>query len=143
MNSKLKFIKLLALFLGVSLIGCVFWIKFISGNRGTLELTQKSIWADLQSIEYGHRSYPISSAPVLVRGQVGAEKYDVLGLPTNDKQFPFMWIVLGANAGANGFFAMPKKSNFTIDCSYLDKLGANETIDDKVRAFLEMHCVKS
>jgi hypothetical protein len=143
MNSKSKSIKLLILLLGVALIGCFFWKGFIAGDRGTLELTQKTIWADLQSIEYEHRSDHHSTPPVLLKGKVGAEKYDVLGLPTNDKHFPFVWIVLGANAGANGIFAMPQNTHFTIECNYLGKLGASEKIDDKVRALLQEHCVKT
>lgn len=140
-NSKSKSIIFLIVLLGVVLLGCLFWKKFITADRGTLELTQKSIWADLQSIEYEHRSDHRLTPPVLLKGQVGPEKYDVLGLSTNDSHFPFVWIVLGANAGANGIFAMPQNTRFTIACSYLGELGAKERIDDKVRVLLQQHCV--
>lgn len=143
MNSKSKPTIFLIVLLAMALLACLIWKEFIIGDRGTLELTQKSIWADLQSIEYEHRSDRRLTPPVLLKGEVGPEKYDVLGLSTNDNRFPFVWIVLGANAGSNGIFAMPKNTHFTIACDYLSKLGAKEKIDDKVRALLQEHCVNT
>lgn len=112
-------------------------------SKGVAELTQASVWADLQAIEFRHRSMKGLEVPLLLKGAIESGGYDVLGVSSKDTQFPFVWIVLNTNAGVNGIYTMPHNSDFELACSYLRELESRERIDSKVLLFLQSHCQPS
>jgi len=122
----------------------IIWHYFLKpslmSDEGILEITQAPLWADLQAIEFQHRTMKNLQIPVLLKGAVGSGKYDVLGLQSESAQFPFVWILLNTNAGVNGIYAMPGDVGFVLPCGYLRELEMKEQIDAHVHQALQSHC---
>ena len=111
-------------------------------EKGYLELTQADEWGDLQGIEFQHRKMLGLRVPVLLKAAVGPKNYDVLGVRSDNNNFPYVWIVLNVNAGANGIFSMPHDEAYTLPCAYLRDIESKESIDLKVKRALEAHCTE-
>jgi hypothetical protein len=107
---------------------------------GYMEIAQAPIWGDLQGIEFSHRNVGDLQVPMILKGAVGEENYDVLGVRSINKSRPYVWIVLNANAGANGIFSMPHDNGFALPCSYLGEIESKEKVDAKVLSELQSHC---
>lgn len=110
-------------------------------DKNFLELTQASVWADLQGLEYTHRSLPGLKMPMLLEGAINSSKYNVLGVRGLSERTPYVWIVLNDNAGANGVYAMPSNVNFHLSCIYLKELESREDIDSVADQFLKRRCI--
>jgi len=110
-------------------------------DKGFLEIAQAPIWADLQGIEFQHRSSTTLQMPMLLKGAVDSGKYDVLGLAGTSPRNPFVWIVLNTDAGINGIYAMPANEDFSLPCNYLNLLESREHINRKVQVVLSAHCI--
>jgi hypothetical protein len=120
-----------------------FFYKKWQSTPGYLELTQATLWGDLQGIEFQHRSLRDLQAPVLLRKAVGNEDYDVLGVRSEDRRYPYVWIILNTNAKENGIFSMPHEADYTLPCGYLRELESREQIDEKVLKALDLHCIEA
>lgn len=125
-------------------LGWHLWLKpRMMVDKGYLELAQAPVWADLQGIELQHRSAKNLQVPMLLKGAVDSGKYDVLGLAGTSQRNPYVWIVLNADAGVNGIYAMPANERFSLPCSYLKTLETSEQINSKVHVVLAAHCARA
>ena len=76
-------------------------------GEGCNELANKPIYADLQGIEFEHRSAKLNG-PVILKGAVDVGKYDALGIPADAGAYPSVhtvpnvWIVLNTDNGNGG-----------------------------------------
>ena len=131
----------LILFAFIAIAAGVWWGS-VRNTKGALELTQASVWADLQGIEAEHRADKHLHVPVFLKEAVDDGRYDVVGLRSDSMQFPYVWIVLNANARANGIYSMPHDTNFTLACSEVDTLSTQTTLDSTVAAALKAHCAQ-
>jgi hypothetical protein len=126
----------------VALIAAFGYFKSkVEPDRGFLDMSQAYVWGDLQGIEFQHRTDKNLQVPTLIRGAVGPDKYDVLGVASNSKRFPYVWIVLNVNAGANGLFIMSSHTGYVLPCDYLGKLKTQVKIDARVLSDLGHHCL--
>jgi hypothetical protein len=141
--TKLKSI-VLALAVLVLAVICYYVVKpKLVEDKGFLEIAQAPIWSDLQGIEFQHRSQKDLQLPTLLKGAADSGKYDVLGVAGKSSRMPYVWIVLGTNAGVNGIYAMPNNVDYELSCGYLHDLSTKENIDSKVMAALQSHCTNS
>lgn len=119
------------LFLGVS--------RALKSDLGFQELNEAPKWAFLQGVEFDHRADRDRAMPKLLRRTASKEDYDALGLPTGDKNSPFVWIVLNDHRVAGGVFSMPD-GKYTIDCSYVRHVEGEVKLDPVVDLDLMRHC---
>lgn len=113
----------------------------LMADKGFLEIAQAPVWSDLQGIEYQHRTAKNLQVPMILKGAVDSGKYDVLGVASKSARNPYVWVVLGTNAGVNGIYTMPNNVDYVLSCDYLHDLASKETIDSKVMASLQTHCI--
>jgi len=107
--------------------------------KGGLELSQAPVWAALQTIEAQHRGDSALQVPALLTNAVAGNN-DVVGLRSDSARFPYVWIVLTTNAGANGIYALPHDANFTLACSDVRSLQSRTKVDPVVVSALQAHC---
>ena len=135
MKNKL-FSLILVCIIGVGAVG----LHNILENADGDGLWQKPIWADLQEIEFQNRKDLISKL-VFLKGAADSGKYDVLGIPTANKDFPHVWIVLNTHIGSSGkIYIIQQHDEFTLSCSYIAELDKTTQLDFTVRQFLQKHC---
>jgi hypothetical protein len=109
-------------------------------TKGGLEIEQAPIWTKLQSIEASYRDNKALATPALLRVAIDNADYDVIGLKSDSDRFPYVWIVLTADAGSNGIYAMPHNVRYTVACDYVANLKAKMRIDPIVFQALESRC---
>jgi hypothetical protein len=142
-GKKLTAFTLLLVVLVALVVACYHYLikPKLMNDKGYLEIAQAPIWADLQGIEFQHRTQKDLTTPALLKGAVDSGKYDVLGIPSKSTRNPYVWIVLNTNAGINGIYAMPNNVDYSLSCGYLHDLATKENIDSKVMASLQAHCI--
>jgi hypothetical protein len=102
----------------------------------------EAIYGDLRSVELEHRASPLR-APLMLLGSAAAG--NVIGVPTDDPQFPNAWIAATATR-ANGtvYVMMPKRAHVRVACArlarLLDPIGAGVPVAPHVRAYLNGAC---
>ncbi|WP_336220176.1 hypothetical protein [Citrobacter amalonaticus] len=88
-------------------------------------------------------------APVFLKHQikVGGVYYDLLGVQSYDKFFPYTWIITNVHFDGNDslpdrvYIVMDGAGNeFYLPCSYADQLVYKEKIDPVVSEFLRKKC---
>lgn len=67
--------------------------------------------------------------PVVLKGPIDGGRYDVVGLRSDSKQFPYVWIVLNASARADGIYPVPNDREFILACSDVDSLETKTMMD--------------
>ena len=105
------------------------------------ELANKSIYADLQVIEFSHRSKALT-APQYLRGALNSGQYDALGVPAKEGEFPNVWIAVNTNNGSGGILAVPSDEDMSISCDFVDKLISTEKgkVDEVVEGYMRQQC---
>jgi hypothetical protein len=141
-GAKLKL--MVAIVIAAVVAACYCFLKpRIMSDKDFLEIAQAPIWSDLQEIEFQYRTERHLKLSVLLKDAVDSGKYDVLGVVGKSSRTPFVWIVLNANAGVNGIYAMPSNVDYVLPCRYLRDLTSREAIDSKVQVALRSHCTES
>jgi len=130
----------MTIFIVLLIAGYSYFKWEIEPEKGFLELSQADVWGDLQGVEFRHRTDHLP-VPMILKAAVGPDKYDVLAVASNSKQFPYVWIVLNVNAGMNGLFTMPDHVAYSLQCDYLEKLKTQVKIDVRVLNDLSHHCL--
>jgi hypothetical protein len=109
-------------------------------TKGGLEIEQAPIWTKLQSIEATHRDARTLATPTLLRIAIDNSDHDVIGLKSDSERFPYVWIVLTADAGGNGIYAMPHDVSYSVTCAYVANLKGKVQVDPIVLQALESRC---
>lgn len=129
--------KVTILFFFVVAIGVIAAQIFIGINN---ELTDKSTYGELQSIELARRPIRLSE-PILIHGTMKIG--DVLGLPTDDAHFPNAWIAV-TKVRSNGdiFAVMARRARVRVSCAQVLALkgSAEVNMSASVWHFLEKNC---
>ncbi len=109
-----------------ALVGC--------SNDG--ELAEAKAWSTLQGVEVAHREERNSESFLIVRNALDSG-FDVVGLHTESKTYPFVWIIL--SDGTEKVKALPRDVEFKVNCSSLQ--GIKEIASKPVYAYLTQKCV--
>jgi hypothetical protein len=113
-------------------------------KRHAAELADRIIDADLQSIELAHRSAPLGG-PIFLLGGGGAAG-DVIGVPTDSREFPNAWLAATTRRSDGSFYAViPPGAHLRVSCAGIDRLGARAAMTRglaaPVRDYLQKNCV--
>jgi hypothetical protein len=111
------------------------WIS--NARRG--ELGEKEEYSVLQTIEFENRTVSDSVTPIIKR-KVSNSAYDILGVPTLDKEFPRTWIILNKTAPNGKIMLLPTTLKFHVDCAFLAALRMKADVDPTVFAYLQQNC---
>jgi hypothetical protein len=111
------------------------------------ELGNKEIYGAMQGLEVSYRNKNNHHQPIFLRKNIllsGKRKLDLLGMPSDDENFPYFWVV--TNAHVDNDITVPEKvyemgqGNFYLTCSHLDGLNKKENIDKVVYNYLKKQC---
>ncbi|MBF7992906.1 hypothetical protein [Rahnella laticis] len=137
--------KKIYLILGLSLAVFIAWVAAGIYNMFTHgELGNKEIYGSMQGIELSYREQGNNHQPIYLRGALLSGRYDLLGMSSNDKKFPYFWII--TNTHVDDDITVPEKvyemgqGEFSISCNYLDNLNRKERIDTTVYYYLKNQC---
>jgi hypothetical protein len=105
-----------------------------------VDLTQADPWTLLQSVEAAHRGDQDSRTPVFLEHAEGS-KYSILGLPTQDAQFPLAWVIVNETTPDGTFKMIPKPRKVYVTCAYVqDFTTAKTVVVPRVAAYLKSAC---
>lgn len=112
-------------------------------KRHAGELADRIIDADLQSIELAHRAAPLRG-PIFLLG--GGAAGDVIGVPTDSREFPNAWLAAATRRSDGSFHAViPPGAHLQVSCIGIDRLyqqvGATRALAGPVRDYLKKNCV--
>ncbi len=112
-------------------------------RRHAAELADRGIDADLQSIELEHRSAPLRG-PIFLLG--GGAAGDVIGVPTDTREFPNAWFAAATRRSDGSFHAViPTGARLHVSCAAIDRLfaqvGTTRALAVTVRDYLNNNCV--
>lgn len=128
-------------FVGVVLLIVAFYGLYVL-PRG--ELGQGEKWRVLQYNELAYREVHDASQPIIVL-RSGELTFSSLGLPTKDKETPFVWILLDDTN--DDFYGpikiLPTGIPYTVECTFVDKLPRTVNVTAAVLALLRKNCVPS
>jgi len=107
-------------------------------ERGAIDAP---IYADLQQIEFEHRSAKLAGALFLLgSGAAG----DVIGMPSGDARFPNAWLAADKTLPDGAVYLVPRNAGFAATCAGVTKLLAaladTRPVSPRVREFLSHHC---
>lgn len=141
--SKFYIFVFIALFLWLG--GYIYYIF----NYG--ELANKPFYVELQGFATKtNKNHSMISkgkvTPVFIKEGIifQHQGYDMLGIPTKDKDFPYFWIVTNAHddsAPPDYVFSITEGDKFYLPCNYLQNLARLQKIDDLVYDFLQKRCI--
>jgi hypothetical protein len=103
------------------------------------DLTQADPWTVLQAVEAAHRADQDSRTPVFLEHAEGT-KYSILGLPTQDVQFPLAWVIVNEATADGSFKMIPKAKKVYVPCAYVQDLTAKTEVDPQVAKYLRSAC---
>lgn len=103
------------------------------------ELSDKDKWAMLQGLELKHRRDRDISKIILLQNNEGSG-YDIVAIPTNDKNSPYTWLMLNDTDHQDQLFMLPDARELNISCEYIRILGRKINIDSVVLSFLNKKC---
>ena len=134
---KRVIISVALIVLAVLASGVYYWRAVLQpGEIGT-----KEAYAILQSVEFEHRQDANTSAPIFIRN-AASSSYDVLGLASNEKANPRVWIVLNKILSNDDVIMVPTQLQFHVHCAYIADLSSKVKIERKVELFLISRCEK-
>lgn len=116
------------------------------------ELANKPFYVCLQGFaERREYNPPLTEnkkvTPIFVKGGIvyNDKEYDLLGIPTKDKMFPYFWIVTNIPnrdiSNSDHVFSINAGSKFYLSCDFLDKLEKKEEVIDVVKKYLRSRCM--
>lgn len=117
-------------------LGLVLYIKLVV-LRG--ELGEKRGAAYLQGIEFNSRTSNLQLPAVIYNAE--GSGYNVLGVPTNNKTRPHVWIILNEAAPMHGIYIMPGGVQYYVHCSYVSDLSSKTKIVPQVLDALKRACI--
>lgn len=117
------------------------------------EYSHQKIWAaivninDSYSRQYIHDKKMV--APIFFKNKIKTDRgyYDLLGVQSNDKYFPYTWIITNIHFDNND--SLPERvyivfngagNDFYLPCSYVVSLVYKEKIDYVVSEYLRKKC---
>ena len=108
------------------------------------ELGQGEKWRVLQHNELVYREVRDAALPIIAP-RSSELTYSSLGLPTKDKENPFVWILLDDTN--DDFYGpikiLPVSIPYTVECTFVEKLPKTVSVTAVVLAFLRKNCVPS
>lgn len=108
------------------------------------ELDQGEKWRVLQYNESVHREIRGAYLPIIAP-RSRELTYSSLGMPTKDKKYPFVWILLDDTD--DDFYGpvkvLPSNIAYTVDCTFVEKLPKTINVTAAVLGFLRKKCVPS
>jgi hypothetical protein len=100
------------------------------------------IYADLQRIEFEHRSGKLAG-PLFLLGAGAAG--DVIGVPSQDPRYPNAWLAVDKTLPDGAAYLVPRNAVLSAPCDSVQRLlsALTETrpVSPVVREFLSRHCV--
>ena len=127
-------LAVLAISVGIAMLS-YHWIS--NARRG--ELGEKEEYSVLQTIEFENRMVGGTVTPIIKRN-VSNSGYDILGVPTLDKEFPRTWIILNKTAPSGKIMLVPTTLKFHADCAFVAALRLKAEVDPTVFAYLQQNC---
>lgn len=128
------------------------WEAYIYRMFNYGELTNKPFYVALQGFEEKNRLTISTSNKDIVTTFIKngithkGKAYDLLGIPTRDRKFPYFWVVTNIEdkdvSSPYHVFYIPAGKEFYLPCSYLDQLEKEEEIISMVKDFLRARCIK-
>src|SRR6266446_4492156 len=112
--------------LGLSVIALAILAYFVLVVP-TGELGEARGWTVLQGTELKYRDAPNVQDPMFLSRPLGSN-FMVLGLPTNDRKFPRVWIILDELTPTSSIYILPREQVFTVTCSYVIGLSVKTKI---------------
>ena len=100
-----------------------------------------SSWATLNAAMAQHQGDRGPHSPVLTRGTHWWD-YVLLGLPSQERTYPYDWIILDSTPGGN-VIKTPDDGHFILTCSYLGDLERQVSVDRAVHRFLAARCLQN
>jgi len=99
------------------------------------------IYADLQRIEFEHRSGKLAG-PLFLLG--GGAAGDVVGLPTQDPRYPNAWLAADKTLAGGAVYLVPRNARLAAPCAsvsrLLSALPGGRPVSPVVSEFLSLHC---
>ena len=131
----------------MAVIACVVIIAFIIYyylfkivSNG--ELGQKEVWSVLQGIEKQQRTNSDAKTPIFLENALDSG-YNLLGIPTDNHQFPRAWLVLNKSDDINKIYILPENQSLIIECAYIYTVQTETKIEASVLSFLMRICKKT
>ncbi|WP_156116926.1 hypothetical protein [Massilia sp. 9096] len=122
----------------IAFLGMVaFYLFYVIPNG---ELGQAKKWQTLKHHEYSHRADRKIDAPVL-EAKPDGDSYSALGVPTEIKDTPFVWVLLD---GGDDFYGpvklVPQSIVPHVKCTFVKNLPKIVKVDLPVLTYLQEHC---
>jgi hypothetical protein len=114
------------------------WVTVHWFGRGTREILDAPLYAEMQAIEISHRSDP-GVEPIFLRRAVRG-RYDIVGLPSGNPKFPLTWILLNSGGGTKSIYIMPPAAGLQVHCQYIVTLNLRTKVDSAVESLLRSKC---
>jgi hypothetical protein len=112
---------------------------YYNAKSPSQDLTQADPWTLLQAVEAAHRGDQDSRTPVFLEHAEGS-KYSILGLPTQDAQFPLAWVIVNETTADGSYKMIPKPKKVYVTCAYVQDLTAKTEVVPRVAQFLRSAC---
>ena len=128
--------------LAIALVGAVVITAvayYYHDKSESVDLTQADPWTVLQAVEAAHRGDQDSQTPVFLEHAEGS-KYSILGLPTQDAQFPLSWVIVNEITPDGSFKMIPKPKKVYVPCAYVQDSTAKTDVVPRVAAYLRSAC---
>jgi hypothetical protein len=103
------------------------------------ELGEKHGWTVLQAIELKYRSDSDTQTPIMLFSPLES-KFVVLGVPTEDAEFPRAWIILNEITPSSSVYILPRGQRFHVSCSYVGEISSKAKIAAPVLELLRAQC---
>jgi hypothetical protein len=132
------YMRLCAAILIMVVVGAfAFWVYNFFGPNGVTD--QKAIYGDLQVTEFNFRDKKIDT-PFLTKTK--NDQLPAVAVETNDKAFPYTWIVLTRenNNDQDGVFKIGSSAPLKITCAEVQEILKKEKVSPKVALYLQRQC---
>lgn len=122
---------------GLLAAALLFAYGFLIAKHG--ELADKEAYAVLQRLESEHRNDVSRQPYVVIRGAFGTS-YDAMGLLSNDRRFPIVWILLSHLSASGEVMMIPSDAKPIVPCDQITHILAGEVMKPEVRNLLMSKC---
>jgi hypothetical protein len=114
-------------------------VYYYQARQPSVDLAQADPWTLLQSVEAAHRGDTDSRTPIFLEHAAGS-KYSILGLPTQDAQFPLAWVIVNETTPDGSYKMIPKPRKVYVTCAYVQDFTAKPDVVPRVAAYLRSAC---
>lgn len=119
----------------VAILRAAVWLWLFFGPGGFLD--GKAILAELQGLEFRHRSEILSTPQVFATSH---KTGPILVVATSDRDYPYAWIAVTIGQCGEELCMVGGDAHLDIKCSDVDRLGAQINIAPPLATLLQKSC---